>query len=372
MKADNGKNIGSVEKTFRQRVSESCALFEEKEGQLRSYIDSGSREEMIGLASEILFPALKAAFELGFNGKKYELILSPEGNVTEMFVLDYYRRNFPESIKDRWNVLVGRQPNPNIVLRIGGIDVTAGDVEMWAEYGDKKAGLEFYCEKLLPVLREDENAAYNIAYILLDSTVGELAGMWYISGIKLLDERKNEAAATLSELPEGLWERYGKPEGGVFTPGIFYDSYTGYEPKNTDRESRGFDRSDVFIGVTCCAPLIYDYLCGDTRQADRLMSMGIHAGYLAYPNDIFDNAEERGKTVLDFRDRIQDEILKRAGEDRVLFTGGASGVFCSYIDFIAWDIGGLLKAAGEVICKSPLDTAFCRGMEKGAQPVRLK
>ena len=44
------------------------------------------------------------------------------------------------------------------------------------------------------------------------------------------------------------------------------------------------------------------------------------------------------KAILDFRDNLRDAILRDAGEEAVTFLGGATGLYCGYLDFIAWDL----------------------------------
>ena len=73
------------------------------------------------------------AFELGFNGEKYELILSPEGLRSRLFPLVYFQKQAPEPVLEHWNIWVGRQPCEGFELRAGEIEVRAEDVQVWAE-----------------------------------------------------------------------------------------------------------------------------------------------------------------------------------------------------------------------------------------------
>ena len=78
------------------------------------------------------------AFELGFNGTKYELILSPEGLRNRLFPLVYFEKQIPKSLQENWNVLVGRQPANGFELRAGEIEVRAEDVRIWIEKTEDK------------------------------------------------------------------------------------------------------------------------------------------------------------------------------------------------------------------------------------------
>ena len=53
--------------------------------------------------------------------------------------------------------MVGRQANENIGLRIDDLDISGEDVEVWVEADKEMFNLSVYCEKLLPIIDEDEN-----------------------------------------------------------------------------------------------------------------------------------------------------------------------------------------------------------------------
>lgn len=56
----------------------------------------------------------------------------------------------------------------------------------------------------------------------------------------------------------------------------------------------------------------------------------------------------------DFRDGLEAAVMDAAGEDAVTFLGGASGLYCGYLDFIAWDLDSVLTAASEFFRKKRL------------------
>lgn len=90
--------------------------------------------------------------------------------------------------------------------------------------------------------------------------------------------------------------------------------------------------------------LINDYLTARSDMVDEYHKDGIAAGFLLYPLSGF-TGEERVKAILDFRDNLRDAILRDAGEEAVTFLGGATGLYCGYLDFIAWDLPAVLTAA---------------------------
>lgn len=127
------------EKNFREKTREAWAAFSQAEAELRQIMDADKTthrrgEELIGKCGDALKTALPdASFELGFNGQKYELILSPEGLRSRLFPLVYFQSQAPEPVLEHWNIRVGRQPSREFELRAGDIRVRAADVQTWAE-----------------------------------------------------------------------------------------------------------------------------------------------------------------------------------------------------------------------------------------------
>lgn len=168
------------EKNFRERTEEAWAAFSQIEVELREIIDNDKlRErgkeimEKCGKALELAITA--PSFELGFNGVKYELILSAEGSRSGLFPLVYFRRHAPASVLEHWNILVGRRSEGDFSLRIGDIEVRAEDVQVWTEpIEDDRVALTLFCEKLLPILHTDENKVWWLLSTLIDQMLGEV------------------------------------------------------------------------------------------------------------------------------------------------------------------------------------------------------
>ena len=167
-------------KSFRERTEEAWAAFSQIEGSLRRIMDTDEArrrgEELIETCGNALKTALRdTSFELGFNGEKYELILSPEGLRSRLFPLVYFQRQAPEPVLEHWNILVGRQPSEGGELRAGDIAIRAGDVRIWVEKtDDQQINLTLCCEKLTPLLKEDADRVWWALSMLVDQTIGEV------------------------------------------------------------------------------------------------------------------------------------------------------------------------------------------------------
>ena len=340
-------SLPRFEKNFRERTRESWAAFSQIEAELRQIMDTDKThqrgEELIEKCGNALKTALRdTSFELGFNGEKHELILSPEGLRSRLFPLVYFQKQAPESVLEHWNIWVGRQPCEGFELRAGEIEVRAEDVQMWAEETeDHQVSLVLYCEKLTPILKEDTDKVWWALSMLVDQTIGEVSAIAFVAGFDVYAQPKDEPSKLLSELPE-LLQSMGL---SLWRDGSDYleNSYLAYELEPVEDPEADW-RLDVYTGSCRLPVLINDYLTARSDMVDEYHKDGIAAGFLLYPLSGF-TGEERVKAILDFRDNLRDAILRDAGEEAVTFLGGATGLYCGYLDFIAWDLPAVLTAA---------------------------
>ena len=340
-------SLPRFEKNFRERTQEAWAAFSQIEAELRQIIDTDEThqrgEELVEKCGNALKTALRdTSFELGFNGEKHELILSPEGLRSRLFPLVYFQKQAPESVLEHWNIWVGRQPCEGFELRAGEIEVRAEDVQMWAEETeDHQVSLVLYCEKLTPILKEDTDKIWWALSMLVDQTIGEVSAIAFVAGFDVYAQPKDEPAKLLSELPE-LLQSMGL---SLWRDGSDYleNSYLAYELEPVEDPEADW-RLDVYTGSCPLPVLINDYLTARSDMVDEYHKDGIATGFLLYPLSGF-TGEERVKAILDFRDNLRDAILRDAGEEAVTFLGGATGLYCGYLDFIAWDLPAVLTAA---------------------------
>lgn len=340
-------SLPRFEKNFRERTQDAWAAFSQIEAELRQIIDTDEThqrgEELVEKCGNALKTALRdTSFELGFNGEKHELILSPEGLRSRLFPLVYFQKQAPESVLEHWNIWVGRQPCEGFELRAGEIEVRAEDVQMWAEETeDHQVSLVLYCEKLTPILKEDTDKIWWALSMLVDQTIGEVSAIAFVAGFDVYAQPKDEPAKLLSELPE-LLQSMGL---SLWRDGSDYleNSNLAYELEPVEDPEADW-RLDVYTGSCRLPVLINDYLTARSDMVDEYHKDGIAAGFLLYPLSGF-TGEERVKAILDFRDNLRDAILRDAGEEAVTFLGGATGLYCGYLDFIAWDLPAVLTAA---------------------------
>ena len=366
-------SLPRFEKNFRERTQEAWAAFSQIEAELRQIIDTDEThqrgEELVEKCGNALKTALRdTSFELGFNGEKHELILSPEGLRSRLFPLVYFQKQAPESVLEHWNIWVGRQPCEGFELRAGEIEVRAEDVQMWAEETeDHQVSLVLYCEKLTPILKEDTDKVWWALSMLVDQTIGEVSAIAFVAGFDVYAQPKDEPAMLLSELPE-LLQSMGL---SLWRDGSDYleNSYLAYELEPV-KDPEADWRLDVYTGSCRLPVLINDYLGARSDVVDEYHRDGIAAGFLCYPLAGF-TGEERSKNILDFRDALQEAILNQAGAEAVTFLGGATGLYHGYLDLIAWDLPAVLTAAQAFFAGSGLPSAHFHTFRRDVGGVSL-
>ena len=359
---------------FRDRTENWWETFAEMEAELRQMMDDDKDHtrgaELVAQMEETLNLAFdEISFEMGFNGEKYELILTPEGDKVKLFELVYFQKHATKEVLEHWNILVGRQPIRNIGLRTeDGWDISGEDVQIWLEeQGENSFAISVYCEKLLPMLREAEGRVWWMLTTLTDQILGEIPHMRYIDSFDVLEEPKAEPSMLMSQLPDALKERGLELSTD---PEAYLESYLGYEMKPNE-DPNAYWRLDVMVGSTCCVPLINGYLNADNDFMDELQADGAAAGFFCYPLDTL-REEEGSEKIFDFRDKLEELFTTGDGPEILTLTGGATGLFCGYVDFIAWDIRAVLQKAKEFFEGTDIPWASFHTFRREAGTVNLK
>lgn len=340
---------------FRERTASAWEAFAAQEKELRQIMDEDKNhergDELIEKCESIFNLAFfDISFEIGVSGEKYELIFTPEGDKVKLFELVYFQRHAPKSVLEHWNFIVGRQANEKFGLRIDDIDINGDDVQVWIEQiKEENLALSVYCEKLMPFLKENEDKVWWMLTTITDQVLGELSHMRYIYSFDILESEKDEEAIRLSKLPEKM-----KSMGFDFISNAedYLESYIGYKMEPLDDPEADW-RLDTMAGSTSCAALINGYLSGDNDFMDELHADGTVAGFFCYPLDTL-REEEGSDKIFDFRDKLEEILADEENAEFLRVIGGATGAYCGYVDFIAWDIRSALNIGKEFFEKTDL------------------
>ena len=82
--------------------------------------------------------------------------------------------------------------------------------------------------------------------------------------------------------------------------------------------------------------------------------------------------EEGSEKIFDFRDKLEEVFTTGDGPEVLTLTGGATGLFCGYVDFIAWDIQTALQMAKKFFEDSGIPWASFHTFRREAGTVNLK
>ena len=358
------------QRPFRIRVQEAWAAFENIEAELRALMDAGSEhgEELIERCSSALHIAFDdVSFELGKGGEKYELILTPEGMRSKLFPLVYFACHAPASVHEHWDIHVGRTSSLGFALRTDDYSIEMTDVAVWFAPDGDGIALTVCCEKLLPLLREDESRAWWMLSTIVDQALGEIASIRLIHDFEVLDAPREEPPILLTDLPKAL------EEAGLSLDNDAEDylehSHLAYKREPQDISDTSW-RFDVCTGSTRLPAILSAYTENDAALVDMYHADGIAAGFLAYP--LTDALRADSEAPLAFRDALMTAIERDTKElDAVTFLGGATGTDCGYLDFLAWDLRAVLDAANDFLEQTDLPWAVFHSFRRDANSVSL-
>ena len=129
-------------------------------------------------------------------------------------------------------------------------------------------------------------------------------------------------------------------------------------------------RLDTIAGSTRCPALVRQYLAGESGAVDLLHDDGAAAGFICWP--LGGSApEERGAQAFALRGQLEEALAAAAGPDKVTLLGGAMGLFCGYLDLIAWDLPAVLDAAAEFFAASGVAWGSFHSFRRDVGTVRL-
>ena len=358
---------------FRERTQKAWTAFEGEEVEIRAMMDADKThergEEIVDRIERILRLAFEdVSFEVGFNGVKHELILTPEGNRMKLFELVYFRSHAPASVLRHWEITLGRRGTSGNELHAGGVRIGGEDVQAWLEPDDDAFKLSVFCARLADLKAKEEGRAWWMLTTLTDQLLGEIPHMRWINDFELLDAPRAVPGFLLSDLPDKLRE-LGK-DLALDAETLLENSYVGYT-REPDPAPDADWRLDVIAGSTACPPLINGYMSADDETMDALHSDGVTAGFIAFSLDGF-TGENRTQRIFAFREALEAKLEKACGPDVVRMVGGATGVHFGYVDFMAWNLQPVLFEARAFLEASDVPAASFHVFRREVGSVPLK
>lgn len=336
--------MAQTSKSFRERTQDFWKTFEKEEKNIRRLMDKKTDSDtLVSKMNKILKKAFHdLPFEMGHNGEKHELILSPNGNKLILIQIQHLLKHKPKDIDNIWNFYeakpaMGRE---GVGLRMYDKEISSEDLNIYTDVDEdrKLVNIEVYMPKLKDL---DENLQYNALFVLLDLFIGELYTMEYIGTVDIIHEEKDIKSISLAKLrsyidyliSEHEWDKNENPS----------DTWIGYE--NQANEDSEVLREDVFVGYTNAFELIRELGEEEIYPLEQFRNDGIFAGYIFYNNESVPQ-ENMVPQRTEIEDKINELVTTQGIAQNI---GGATGYQNSYLDYIIYDFEAFIKIAKEVM-----------------------
>ncbi len=356
---------------FRERAGLAWERFAEAMPEIERLLEHPDRgsvsEEIVDTVSGILSEAIDGiAFEIGTNGERYELFLSPEADRVRLFEICELLRRAPADIRERWDLRAGNRRNPGFELRTDAGGLVASDISVGIEPKGDFVSLTLHCPKLSGLMEDDEGMVWWAVSSIMERVLGEIPAMAALDGVRVVTDEPGDDAIPLPQLPSRLVEMGFNLE--IDAEGYLSGSIT-YRPEPVEDSDADW-RLDIYSGTSSCAPLVNGYLSMQNNAMDMLHRDGAVAGFLVYSLESF-QGDDRAAEILGFRDRIENHITEHAGRDAVEFIGGATGLYYGYVDLIAWDLEAVIDAAKEFFLGTDVVHAGFHTFRRGPSSIMI-
>lgn len=354
---------------FRERAEIAWTRFADAMPEIERLLEHPDRDsvsdEIVGTVSGILSEAIDGiAFEIGSNGERFELVLSPEADRVRLFEICELLRRAPAEVLERWDLRAGNRRNPGFRLQTEACELVSSDISVGIERKGDYVSLTLHCPRLSGLMENDEDMVWWAVSSLMERVIGEIPAMAVLDGITVVSEPPGPDAVPLPQLPSRLVDMGFNME--IDAEGYLSTSIT-YRPEPVEDPDADW-RLDIYSGSSRCAPLLRGYLTLQNDAMDMLHRDGAVAGFLVYSLESF-QGDDRAAEIMGFRDRMERYIIENAGRDAVEFIGGATGLYYGYVDLIAWDLEAVVNAAKEFLMGTDVAHAGFHTFRRGPSSI---
>ena len=361
------------EPNFRTRVLMAWLTFADQEKEIRSLLAKKNRQLKRQKARDMAIKIFRDVihnfgFSIGFNGSRYELTFSPLGNSITFLELSYLKQHAPKAVLKHWDIVIGRAATNDNYHMVGDVAISNDELQLWLSTGQGKLKLSAYCPKLNGVMAHSLKAASKIVEAIIYTAIGEIAYMYYVRELELLDEPKSDKHLLLCDLQNILISVCGdlNIDDQQYLEANLY-RYTS----NVVEEPSKIWRDDIVAGTTFVPDLMDGYFNDDESAIDKLHDDGVVAGFIAFSLDSFDE-DERADQICAFREAFEEYLTQDGLDDVVKVFGSATGVEFGYVDVLVWDHFPFLDAAKAFFKDSKIEHAVFHTFRMNVGSVILK
>ena len=391
---------------FKQRVERTWKLFEEEEEKIRQILDEIETIVNAGETAPVLFNKLLSMaqnifvttlqvpyFECRSRAKdeKYHLYLSTDNIFFQTHIYSYFISKMPESLKKYWSVEIGLPKKENPKIQLQDMVLDGSEFSIWLEEQEKQLIVSVFSEQLVPIIEENERYAYDLMLKLMMQALGEVAVLRLkkmdkvrftllhqppktkssiLSNLLARGKKSSESQAiTLSELKETLEQKGYEVSNDVED----YLQFTYYYENEPEEMGDGWQfRDDIKYCMSRMPEIECAYNDNDFSVFDALYNMGIVAGFLSLPTESFMKDDMvSGEQLEELIDKLLAYIEENVGSDVITIIGRSMGIYCMYIDFIAWDINAVLETAHNFFKETEFDWVNYHSYHPSVDSIRL-
>lgn len=346
-----------IERPFAQRIAQFWAGFAQFERELyfdlqtaRSEAERGAKLQALVGSLENVLPDVgfeltqeKVTNEKGETAPVFIIQLLSSGSKVRLAAIARFLAEAPETIDERWLFCAHSAANPNAFVVGPQERIHAGEVKAWLVEDARGQGtyaLSLWSEKAMHVAATDGPYAEWLLNQLVLATLGEVRVMNTITTMTMLEMPRDEEPMRLTDVAAWL-DNAAQTHGEELTVERCIAQKLQYH--NQPNLALQAWRCDVTQGETHITELLSGYFSGDERLVNALWRSGIGAGFLAIDKE--KAQAQQSDATLSTLERIG--VALSSLPQALFMTGLAHGERYDYVDLLAWDLGGGLKALAQ-------------------------
>ena len=374
-------------KPFVVRAEECWDRFLQKEARLREVLDGMSQEPNVetqgwrDLEEEeiniILESIGKIILDLSYGWKKSEdgtwtIHFDSFHERADLLIAVQLMKSIPESVKGRWNILIGDQPCKDLETYWGEVysEEDLATPVCVNRFDENRVEVLASYSRYLPPEMADKHIIFVIG--LLQVMLGDI-GYWSRIARVEYCEKPGENFFPISELPDVLHKMGMDPtlDLNKCLDNSMEEIYCEeIYPLDLYADTHFRPRGDIYYIRTCFRELHEEYRHAEGSNMDLLFQMGAPAGFLYYPLQSM-NIDGRIEECQKLQEFLEEKILQKVGNGAVTFLGFATGYHYGYLDFIAWDLKHVLEAAKSALEEAPVSWGRYHTFWPTTEPVLL-
>lgn len=349
---------------FRVKVRKAWKSFGENEEALLSALKNNDTTLFANTYRKIFTPIWpRHYYKILSDGDKYTIELSIERLETNIFILDYIKKQMPHELQARWNISIGiARSKKKEKIRYKDIEWSLDDFSF---HFDKNIPGYIHISSNKAQIDDNDDFAYMIMDQILVQSFGEIESIQCAKSYDFIVD-KDEKLQPLSTLIESYESKFTKIEHDVDQYFKRYEyNYTSEPEENLTRL-----RDDIVAGLSMYDDMIESYNVDETYLFNDMYSTGIVPGFFAIPSENLSD-DSPVQSGIDLLTEMESYITNRIGNDFYTTTGKAFGIAYFYLEIIAFDLPPVIAAARDFLKEKGIKDSLFQVFRADANVVPL-